>query len=89
VPHWRDATAAAVCGYKHIGLYAYRHDFLLRFAQLAPTPLEQAEKLEQLRALEWGFRVKVAEITRDCGVEVDTPADLERARAMAAERLAS
>ena len=81
LPYWRDA-AHDVLAYKHIGLYAYRRDFLLTFARLAPTPLEQAEKLEQLRALEWGFRIRVAE-TRAAGVEVDTPEDLERARALA------
>jgi 3-deoxy-manno-octulosonate cytidylyltransferase (CMP-KDO synthetase) len=85
LPYWRDAAAgpaAGVLGYKHIGLYAYRRDFLMTFARLAPTPLERAEKLEQLRALEWGFRIKVAE-TRTVGIEVDTPHDLERARARA------
>ena len=83
VPYWRDAAAGPVLGYRHVGLYVYRRDFLLRFAQLAPTPLEQAEKLEQLRALESGFRIKVVE-TADAGVEVDTPQDLERAQAHAA-----
>lgn len=85
LPHWRDGAAASdgTLGYKHIGLYVYRRDFLLTFARLAPTPLERAEKLEQLRALEWGFRIKVAE-TMAVGVEVDTPHDLERARVLAA-----
>jgi 3-deoxy-manno-octulosonate cytidylyltransferase (CMP-KDO synthetase) len=83
LPYWRDVADGGVLGYKHIGLYAYRRDFLLRFARLAPTPLERAEKLEQLRALEWGFRIKVAETT-GAGIEVDTPQDLERARALAA-----
>ena len=63
--------ARGVLAHKHIGLYAYRRDFLLSFARLAPTPLEQAEKLEQLRALEWGFRIKVAEIAA-ASIEVDT-----------------
>jgi len=83
LPYWRG-TASDLLGYKHIGLYAYRRDFLLTFARLAPTPLEQAEKLEQLRALEWGFRIKVAETAVGVGIEVDTPEDLERARALAA-----
>lgn len=87
LPHWRGAAhggpADGVFGYRHIGLYAYRRDFLLTFSRLAPTPLEQAEKLEQLRALEWGFRIQVAQ-TPTAGVEVDTPQDLERARAMVA-----
>jgi 3-deoxy-manno-octulosonate cytidylyltransferase (CMP-KDO synthetase) len=90
LPYWRDAAATNddVLGYKHIGLYAYRRDFLLTFARLAPTPLERAEKLEQLRALERGFRLKVAE-TAAPGVEVDTPADLERARTIAASSAAA
>jgi 3-deoxy-manno-octulosonate cytidylyltransferase (CMP-KDO synthetase) len=83
LPYWRDLASTAPLGYKHIGLYAYRRDFLLRFARLAPTPLERAEKLEQLRALEWGFRIRVAE-TRGQSIEVDTPEDLERARAWVA-----
>ena len=64
---------------KHVGLYVYRRDFLLRFPTLAPTPLEQQEKLEQLRALEHGYRIHVA--TTPLGVQgVDTPEDLERVR---------
>ena len=82
LPFWRTPGVEGVLGYKHIGLYAYRRDFLLRFACLAPTPLERAERLEQLRALEWGFRIKVAETACE-GIEVDTPQDLERARALA------
>ena len=82
LPHWRGA-AHGILGYRHVGLYAYRRDFLLTFSRLALTPLEQAEKLEQLRALEWGFRIQVAQ-TPTAGVEVDTPQDLERARAMVA-----
>jgi 3-deoxy-manno-octulosonate cytidylyltransferase (CMP-KDO synthetase) len=90
LPYHRDGGAAPL-GDKHIGLYAYRRDFLLSFAKLAPTPLEQAEQLEQLRALEWGFRVKVADVAA-ASIEVDTPADLERVRAVladAAERRAT
>jgi len=78
-----DGAAPGILGYRHVGLYAYRREFLLTFARLAPTPLERAESLEQLRALEWGFRIKVAETTA-AGVEVDTPEDLERARRLAA-----
>jgi 3-deoxy-manno-octulosonate cytidylyltransferase (CMP-KDO synthetase) len=83
LPFWRAAVDDAVLGYKHIGLYAYRRDFLLTFARLAPTALERAEQLEQLRALEWGFRIRVAETSR-IGIEVDTLQDLEDARAIAA-----
>jgi 3-deoxy-manno-octulosonate cytidylyltransferase (CMP-KDO synthetase) len=65
--------------YKHHGIYAYRNDFLQRFAQLPQGILERAERLEQLRALENGFRIKTV-ITRKDSIEVDTPADLERVR---------
>ena len=82
LPFWRDDAGAEPLGHRHVGLYAYRRDFLLRFARLAPTRLECAEKLEQLRALECGYRIRVAEIDA-VGVEVDTPHDLERARAIA------
>jgi 3-deoxy-manno-octulosonate cytidylyltransferase (CMP-KDO synthetase) len=63
--------------YKHIGIYVYRRDFLLQFAKMPPTYLEMAEKLEQLRALENGFRIKVEE-TKYESIGVDTPADLEK-----------
>ncbi len=68
---------------KHIGLYVYRREFLLEFARLAPTPLEQAESLEQLRALEHGFRIKAVETSHD-SVGVDTQADLDRVRRLVA-----
>jgi len=83
LPYHRDGAPNGALGQKHIGLYVYRRDFLLSFAQLAPTPLEQAEQLEQLRALEWGFRIKVTEVEA-ASIEVDTPRDLERARAQLA-----
>jgi len=72
-----------VACYKHIGLYVYRREALLRFARLAPTPLEKAESLEQLRALEHGFRLKVVETEHD-SIGVDTPDDLERVRRLLA-----
>jgi 3-deoxy-manno-octulosonate cytidylyltransferase (CMP-KDO synthetase) len=88
VPFWRDgAPEGQILAYRHIGLYVYRRDFLLTFARLAPTPLEQAESLEQLRALEWGFRIRVVEVEA-ASVEVDTPQDLERARALLAGQAA-
>ncbi|MSV23844.1 3-deoxy-manno-octulosonate cytidylyltransferase [Selenomonas sp. WCA-380-WT-3B 3/] len=67
--------------YKHIGIYAYRRDFLLRYAAMAPTPLENAESLEQLRALENGYRIKVVE-TEAQFVGVDTAEDLEKVNAI-------
>ncbi|MGV6874395.1 3-deoxy-manno-octulosonate cytidylyltransferase [Pseudochelatococcus sp. B33] len=68
--------------YHHIGLYAYRRAALARFVSLAPSALEEREKLEQLRALENGMRIDVA-IVDDVPLGVDTPADLDRARARA------
>jgi 3-deoxy-manno-octulosonate cytidylyltransferase (CMP-KDO synthetase) len=69
--------------FKHIGLYAYRRRFLLTLTSLPQTPLEQAESLEQLRALEHGFRIRTVETLHE-SVEVDTPEDLERVRRLIA-----
>lgn len=63
--------------YKHLGIYAYRRDFLLKYAKLQSTPLERSESLEQLRALEHGYRIKVLK-TDFKSIGVDTPEDLER-----------
>lgn len=62
--------------YKHIGIYAYKRDFLLKFAKMEQSYLEQIEGLEQLRALENGYKIKVIETDFLC-IGVDTPADLE------------
>lgn len=67
--------------YKHLGIYAYRRDFLLTFANLPRSPLEIAESLEQLRALENGYRIRVIE-AQGSFVGVDTEADLEKVRAI-------
>ena len=82
IPYYRDTqsreaitTAAPV--YKHIGLYLYRRDFLLAYSSLPVGPLEQAERLEQLRALENGLKIRVVETDYE-SLGVDTPADLER-----------
>ncbi|HWI40483.1 MAG TPA: 3-deoxy-manno-octulosonate cytidylyltransferase [Verrucomicrobiae bacterium] len=86
IPNFRDKwndlkDEAFSCGkllcYKHVGLYVYRREFLLQFAAMAPTFLEMAEKLEQLRALENGFRIKVVETEHE-SVGVDTRCDLEK-----------
>lgn len=79
--YFTRATAPYGSGplYHHIGLYAYRRAALERFVSLAPSVLEQREKLEQLRALEAGMRID-AEIVKSIPLGVDTPADLERAR---------
>jgi 3-deoxy-manno-octulosonate cytidylyltransferase (CMP-KDO synthetase) len=65
--------------YKHIGMYGYRRTFLLTFATLPRTPLERAESLEQLRAVEHGYRIHTVETKHD-SIGVDTPEDLERVR---------
>jgi len=81
--YFTRATAPAGDGplYHHIGLYAYRRAALERFVKLPPSPLEQREKLEQLRAVEAGMRIDVA-IVETVPRGVDTPQDLETARAM-------
>jgi 3-deoxy-manno-octulosonate cytidylyltransferase (CMP-KDO synthetase) len=63
----------------HVGLYVYRAGFLRQFAKLKPTPLELAERLEQLRALEHGYRIRVVEVESESW-GIDTPEDLERFR---------
>jgi 3-deoxy-manno-octulosonate cytidylyltransferase (CMP-KDO synthetase) len=83
--YFTRATAPANDGplYHHIGLYAYRRAALERFVRLPPSPLEKREKLEQLRDLEAGMRIDV-EIVDTVPLGVDTPEDLERARALLA-----
>jgi 3-deoxy-manno-octulosonate cytidylyltransferase (CMP-KDO synthetase) len=76
IPHVRGARPTI---YKHLGIYGYRRDFVLRLALLPQTPLEVAESLEQLRALEHGFRIHTA-VTQYDSIGVDTPEDLERVR---------
>jgi 3-deoxy-manno-octulosonate cytidylyltransferase (CMP-KDO synthetase) len=71
--------------WRHVGLYAYRRSFLPWFAALPPSPLEQTERLEQLRALEHGIRIKVLETTH-FSIGVDTPADLAKVDALLASR---
>ncbi len=79
-----EAAVARGLTRKHVGLYVYRRDALLRFASLPPSPLEEAEGLEQLRALHHGMRIRVVEREGTSGVAVDTPQDLERVRALLA-----
>ncbi|WP_020395508.1 3-deoxy-manno-octulosonate cytidylyltransferase [Thiolinea disciformis] len=83
IPYQRDATKAgsqAVADYalRHVGMYAYRAKFLKAFAHLAPAPLEQLEKLEQLRALYYGYRIHVELAHEIPGPGVDTEADLQQ-----------
>ncbi len=83
IPFDRDGGAVPAVARRHIGVYGYRRDFLLRFAGLAPGVLEQIEKLEQLRALERGYRIRVVASVAP-SLEVDTPDDLMRANQAAA-----
>jgi len=83
IPYTRDYPYEAWLShapyYRHIGIYVFRRSFLLRYASLEQTPLEQAEQLEQLRILEHGYSLYAA-ITAEESLAVDTPADLERVR---------
>ena len=83
IPHSRDPRGGWPPMYRHIGLYAYRRQALLVLASLEPTPLEHAESLEQLRALEHGIRIKAIETAYD-SLGVDTPEDLEQVRRLLA-----
>ena len=76
IPYERDQARSGT-HFKHIGLYVYRRDFLLGYSALPVGPLEQAERLEQLRALENGYRIRVVETEYE-SLGVDTPEDLER-----------
>jgi 3-deoxy-manno-octulosonate cytidylyltransferase (CMP-KDO synthetase) len=76
IPFNRERASGATY-YKHIGLYIYQRDFLLNYSSLPIGPLEQTERLEQLRALENGYRIRVVETEYE-SLGVDTPADLER-----------
>jgi 3-deoxy-manno-octulosonate cytidylyltransferase (CMP-KDO synthetase) len=87
VPWPRDSVAAGrptrfAGAWRHIGIYAYRVRSLLQFAAWPPTPLEVTEKLEQLRALEYGMHIHLVALPTVPPAGVDTPEDLERVRAM-------
>ena len=93
IPYYRDSADFSEwiqnhTYYKHVGIYSYRKSFLLDYNQWDPTPLEMVEKLEQLRVLERGYKIKVAETSSE-PVCVDTPQDLERVRQMIGEELVS
>ncbi len=86
IPYARDGTPQddpPASAWRHIGMYAYRRTFLGIYTSLPPTPLEQSERLEQLRALEHGYRIIVPE-TPHRSVGVDTPSDLAEVEAMVA-----
>ncbi|MFH1904102.1 MAG: 3-deoxy-manno-octulosonate cytidylyltransferase [bacterium] len=81
---WKNLKNKLVLGktdifYKHLGIYAFRKHFLLKYAQMPQTCLEKIEKLEQLRVLEHGYRIKMAETEFD-SISIDTPADLRKIR---------
>ena len=87
VPWGDDAGHDRATALRHIGLYAYRRTFLVEIAGLARTPLEWRERLVQLRVLEHGHRIRVAVVeTLESMIEVDTPEDLDRVRALLAAR---
>ncbi len=77
IPFDRDGIGKAKY-YKHIGVYGFRKDTLLRFTTLPQSELEQSEKLEQLRMLQDGIKIKMA-ITQSIGVEIDAPEDIKKA----------
>ena len=77
IPYERDGRSGMPLFFKHVGLYVYRADFLRHYPDLTVGPLEQAERLEQLRALENGYRIRVVETDYE-SLGVDTPEDLAR-----------
>lgn len=82
----QEPTSAEWRGpFQHIGVYGFRKDFLMTFTALKPTPLEEIEGLEQLRALEYGYRIKVIEVDHQ-PMNVDTEKDLERVKAVMREK---
>jgi len=88
IPYARDPRGGWPPMYRHVGLYAYRRSTLLVIAALDPTPLERAEALEQLRALEHGIRIRAVETAYD-SIGVDTPEDLEQVRRLLAASASS
>lgn len=81
IPFAREGCPPAPA-WRHVGLYVYRRETLLRLTALPPTAMEQSEALEQLRAIEHGIRIKTVETKHEC-IGVDTPEDLERVRELA------
>ena len=79
VPYNRDKKKAKY--YKHIGIYGYRRDFLIKLSAMAQTDLEKTEQLEQLRILENGFKIKTI-ISKTDSLGVDVPQDIKRIQGM-------
>jgi 3-deoxy-manno-octulosonate cytidylyltransferase (CMP-KDO synthetase) len=88
IPHGAADEGSQVRPLHHLGLYAYTRETLLGLSTLDPTPLERQERLEQLRALEHGVRIRVVETERPL-LEINTPADLEAAERLVRERAAA
>jgi 3-deoxy-manno-octulosonate cytidylyltransferase (CMP-KDO synthetase) len=93
IPYARDAFATdksllptGFAAQRHVGIYAYRASFLKSYATLSPAPTERWESLEQLRAMYHGHRILVIDWPHAVAAGVDTPADLERVRALIAAR---
>ena len=84
IPNDRDNAHCALPFLKHLGIYVYRRDFLLQYAQMEPTPLEKREKLEQLRILEHGGEIMLIETKHD-SMSIDSPDDLEKANELFAK----
>ena len=84
IPYYRDEGSGPLF-FKHLGFYAYRLAFLKEFVLLAPGRLERVEKLEQLRALENGYPIKVVETPYD-SIEIDTPKDIKKIERILAQR---
>jgi 3-deoxy-manno-octulosonate cytidylyltransferase (CMP-KDO synthetase) len=87
IPHIREPEGVSPEGiyWRHIGIYAYRRDYLLKLVAEPPCAIEKLEKLEQLRALDMGCRMKVIQ-THDFGIGVDSPSDVAKAEALLAKR---
>lgn len=81
IPFQRDPDIKDLPVYHHQGMYAFKREFLLTFTRLSQTPLELAEKLEQLRALEHGYKIRVC-ITPYKSLEINTPEELTQAQEM-------
>jgi 3-deoxy-manno-octulosonate cytidylyltransferase (CMP-KDO synthetase) len=77
IPFVRDARGESATYFKHLGLYVYKKEFLLGYPDLPVGPLEQAERLEQLRAIENGYQIRVVETEYE-SIGIDTPEDWER-----------
>jgi 3-deoxy-manno-octulosonate cytidylyltransferase (CMP-KDO synthetase) len=82
IPWPRDGDGAPQAALRHVGLYAYRAEFLLRFPSLPRSPLEETERLEQLRVLWHGERIAIHVSEGEPGLGIDTPEDLEQVRAL-------